>query len=215
MNRPAIIKAAFYMAKALGQAPSRRNVNAIIEHQTGKGFRPADVAAVLKLLVGNHLGTDAKPRPEPQPKHKTGQSGTTTGTTAEPATLINVTSNIDSPTENPPPKPLRLSLRSQAEITADEVLKLLEPEVRPTLKGLTWSAWRGRNRKVLIDMAKSGMSADDLVGAWVEWVDFKGYVAYTLSWFQQWVSAGGKAQLPSRPGDPEWWLDIPDLANAE
>ena len=188
MNREAIIRASFFMAKALGKRTSRREVNEIISKLTGKGFRPAEVAVVLASLrepLRNQHGTSTEPASVP----KMARSGTSTGTMPEPATLIPVLDNYSKPTVSS--KPPRLDTRTESEKVADTALAALRESIEPSLKAGTWTGWKARNRKATIEMARAGMTAEQIVGVATSWRTKKGRDNIVMAWVAEWVEGGG------------------------
>ena len=59
MNRSRIIWAAWNMAKALGERPTRRRINDIIKRIHGKGLNGDEIGAWLKCY--QRIGQDGQP----------------------------------------------------------------------------------------------------------------------------------------------------------
>lgn len=188
MNREAVIRAAFFMAKALGQRTSRREVNAVIAKQLGKGFRTAEVAAVLSKLrepLRNQHGTSK----EPASVLKTCTLGTSREPPGNPLPLLHVQDNLDSElrssSRNGKPSPVAANGRAKrvTQLPLDRalldsknaILKAVWNELQPFIgRSSTWTDWRARNSVVAASFAKLGFTPEQIVAAWKHASDRKG-----------------------------------------
>jgi hypothetical protein len=173
VNHEAVIRAAFFMAKALGKRTSRREVNELIVKHLGKGFRPQEIAAVLATLrepLRNQHGTTKEPAPE----SKTSIQGTSTGTNGKPSTLIPVPVNLAScsvpePSAQKPKSPRATKLPfdvtflEQRRVLLNAVWALAQPAIG---RSITAEEWRKRNSRAAGDMVKAGVAAALVVAAW-------------------------------------------------
>lgn len=166
------------MCKALGRRTSRREVNAVIAAQLGKGFRPSEVAAVLSCirepLRNQHVTSTGTSK-----RAQNGKTGTSTGTSREPATLINVTNNnlvdsLRSSTRNGKPsrgerngRPIKLPFDRDTLDLRNAILKAVWQKVEPIIgRSTSFTDWRKRNATIARTLAERGYTTEKAVLAW-------------------------------------------------
>jgi hypothetical protein len=117
----------------------------------------------------------------------------------------------------PPSQPVKVRApqadrRSPAEQTADAALSEVRETVEPALSGMTWTTWKARNRKVVVDMARSGMTADEIVVAHEEASEARGGVAMVMAWVQERVvrQAATAAPVSAKQAEVD---NLPSVAN--
>lgn len=98
-----------------------------------------------------------------------------------------------------PARQPRLDTRTAAQRTADEVLDVLSPEVRPVLRAMTWSTWRSRNRQRIVDIAAAGQSADEIIAAWRAGSERRGYPVVRMEWIAEDLERDGREPAPNAP----------------
>jgi hypothetical protein len=111
-----------------------------------------------------------------------------------PAALDDFTLSADPPKPKRAPIQPRLDVRTPAQITADEVLASIADGIKGALKGMTWTTWRTRNRKLVVDMAVAGLDAEDIVEAWTAGSERRGYPVLNMGWIAE--------DLNRAPGGP-------------
>lgn len=194
VNREAVIRAAYFMCKALGQRASRREVDAIIAKQTGgKTFRHAEVDRVLTSLrgpIGVQPGTTTGTKDGAQEL----QLGTTTGTGTGPyARVVTRTSNSSSESTTPHnPKQKRLRLVPAGEGEAQAILDAVFPLVSERIAGkLTKTKWRQINKRAALDMAQAGLTTPQVIAAHSALCEAWGDTVYMLDKVHKRIVAGG------------------------
>lgn len=132
-------------------------------------------------------------------------------------------------THKPKRAPL-LPLEAEERKARDTIIAAIEPELRPALRGMTWTAWRQRNGRTCMDMAKAGVTPQQAYEAWRDLSEERGEKIYTMRWVQERISRGNGAAPKPRydpkngcdctlpvadclrlhvdDGGPEWIVDI-------
>lgn len=178
MNREAVIRAAYFLCRALGRRTGRREVNAVIVALIGKGFRWEEIDKTLAAITRGPLGD---------------QAGTSTGTTihAQNGVLGTTESALSGPRARELELELELvdSLRSstyvvptqaekrnknrklpfdRAELDArDAILRVVWQHIQPIIgRSTTWTDWRGRNQRIAMSFARGGFAPDQVEKAW-------------------------------------------------
>ena len=82
--------------------------------------------------------------------------------------------------------------------------------IEPALNGMTWTTWRSRNRKAVVDMARSGMTADEIVEAHAEASEARGGVAMVMAWVQERVVRQAASPVSSQQSEID---NLPTVAN--
>jgi hypothetical protein len=100
-----------------------------------------------------------------------------------------------------PPTPLvpRVDKRTGPEKVADSALLLLRPRIEPILRGMSWSTWRTRQRRFAIDMAQTGMTAEEIDDAHDEVSAQRGYVIWRLDWVQEGLTKRARIEVDDLP----------------
>lgn len=111
---------------------------------------------------------------------------------------------VETPPSAPAqPRSQRLRLRTDAETVADEAIELLAPRIRPVLHGMTWTKWRAVNRKHVVDMATSGMTAAEIDAAHLAQSEAFGSVIFSIPTLQKrFASASASQQIAEEPRHP-------------
>lgn len=144
---------------------------------------------------------DSNPTPPPPPSQPEAVAE------GERPALFAVPDRPAAPTPPPvkAPRQTRFDTRSPAAQVADAAIASLRPTISPALHGMTWTDWVKRNRRVMVSMATSGMSAEDIVAAHQEASDARGEVAVVMAWVQERVvrqgSRGGQPRAGAAPED--------------
>jgi hypothetical protein len=87
---------------------------------------------------------------------------------------------------------------SRAEWDArDAIIGLIEPELRPSLRGMTWTSWRKINGPVCLDMAKAGATPDEVYVAWRELCEEKGEAVHSMRLVQKRIASGTPFEDPA------------------
>ena len=107
------------------------------------------------------------------------------------------------PSASAPPRSQRLRLRTDAEATADEAIALLAERIRPALHGMTWATWRKFNRKHVVNMAESGMTAAEIDAEHIAQSDDFGEIIVSMAMLQKRIS------MPKRDGKSPQKTDEP------
>ena len=176
MNREAVVRAAFFMCKALGRPTSRREINAIIVAVIGKGYRWSAIDAALYDWGprGDQTGTTNHAQ--------NGKTGTIVGTKPDLLKGIELEFNsVDSLRSStciangaqaesaPPPPPKRRPPQARLLLFGDRdaILDALWPCVQPYIGRTTGvTAWKKRNSLVAQDLAAHGWTPEKIVKAW-------------------------------------------------
>lgn len=61
---------------------------------------------------------------------------------------------------------------------------------------MTWGMWCGRNAKVLLDLAKSGVTPQVVLSAWLELTAERGYPIVVMAWVQERIASPPKRRGP-------------------
>ena len=230
-------------------AASVQSVIEMVRRISGKGVRRHDVCVFLanKLNwepVGDILGTTHGNFREPLlehekwfPKSKTEPLAKVPGNPSwAPHKVLGLEEldNLSSESKDSSPKLsaaknsqrfLKMDLRTLPEVVADEVLAVLKAEITPTLRGMTWMQWRMRNRRALVDMASSSMSAEEILNAFRAESEALGETIRSIPFLQQRLNAhdvspyaqhkARESQERSREDDLPLLIDLVDLGLVE
>jgi hypothetical protein len=111
-------------------------------------------------------------------------------------------------------KPERKDPRTADERVADDAIGLLRPRIEPLLSGMTWSTWRTRNRRAVVDMVKAGMSPTEIDAAHDRIRDAAGQPFVTMAWFQNRL-ASRRPTPPPAPFHSDEFERSPHAAGAQ
>lgn len=191
MTRTGMIQVCYFAALEIRGEASISGIMDCYRRLMGNGIRRSEVCDWLarkmenrnRELLGTQLGTSAGTSRELVVEHKTQFPGTGRELLSEPSgnsscvphkvleseALVPSSESNDSSlgtASAKPPRSVRMDLRTLPEAVADDVLAELKPELVPTLRGITWTSWRMRNRRALVDMASADMTADEILAAY-------------------------------------------------
>jgi hypothetical protein len=165
LNRPAVIQAAYYAVLAIGDEPSRRNVVGMVKRITGKGIRFETVHAWM--TERETLGKQSVTAPETPIVRKIAHLGNATETVGNPSRARHkVLDSEDNKQASPAAAARQLPLVDADEVRAREALAALWPLVSPALgRSTTQTAWKAKNKRVVLDMVRAGSSLAEIVAA--------------------------------------------------
>jgi hypothetical protein len=210
------IQAAAALLRALGKTPSIRTIAAVLKAADGKrAIRWSVIAEALKCCPATVPATATQQHGNDS-EHDGQHHGNTVATpTRAPADLKGVSKIVpivqgellNAPSgalphprqkraSSPPSLLPRPDPRSPAEQRADEAIALLRERLEPLLVGMTWSTWRTRNRRVVVDMVRAGFSPEDIDTAHDEIRDREGQPFVVMAWFQERLAARESREVP-------------------
>ena len=207
MNAQQEAVALYKFLESRGFKPSVRSIGCSLRLQ-GLSFTEANLRSWLKSFVASPTRADAVPTHETSTNDAVPTQPDAKPTRLRAHNKVSLPSNI-APSEpgtvvelfpdapKPPPKPDR---RSPAEQEADLTLSRLRPVIEPELVGMTWTAWRSRNRQVLVDMTRAGMTAAEIVGAHAEHSERKGRTTMVMRYVQDDLLTASARGAPVYPG---------------
>lgn len=209
-----LIQAAYFMALALGDTPSRRAINEVLKRQRGRGLRPQIIAAWLREKAlhdagdanreppgnheplvnslfgnhsgtGNHLGTIAEPDGNHESLVKTA-FGNQAGTTREPATLRELELENCSPTARTQRSPQkRLPLGPDGEtVQARAILTALWERIAP-LVAPTMKRQTWERRNMTAARAMAHLPLEAVLAAHEKHRARDGGLLYTVAWLHE------------------------------
>lgn len=72
----------------------------------------------------------------------------------------------------------------------DAIIAAIEPELRPALHGMTWTAWKQRFGRYCLDMARSGVTPAEAYAAWKDLCEEWGSTVYSMRVVQDRIVRG-------------------------
>jgi hypothetical protein len=80
----------------------------------------------------------------------------------------------------------------------DAIMAALEPDLRPTIHGMTWTAWKQRYGKYCLDMARAGVTPSEALAAWKALCDARGYIIYSMRILQDYIVAAANRHAKAK-----------------
>jgi hypothetical protein len=226
-----------------GLSPSIRKVVAMlraasipIDDHAGRRYLAAFAAAAPHPKALRHKITAEPPQPHPTPDAQSPHDSDTNailtcavevslptkleatpppldlGLGMTPSEPVKASSPPATPTP-PVPAPARADRRSPAEQTADAALAGVRPTIEGVLVGMTWTAWLKQNRRPVVDMARSGMSAEEIIEAHAADAEKRGKPELVMAWFQTRIAREAVAESAPLSQRQREVNELPSVAN--
>lgn len=208
---------------------------ALYRYLEGRGFKPSvrSIGAMLRVQKISFTDTSLRawlkdfaaaptqPTAEPPQKSSTNDAPPPQADANPPRLRAHDKVSLVSKKVTPSPsrpKPLRLVVdpppdrRTPAEREADRAIAIMRPAIESVLAGQTITEWRKQNRRYVVDMVASGMTAEEIAEAHDEY-RVGGEVIFSMRRLQGQIVAAASRPLDVAASEPRLYT-LADMQTA-